>query len=199
MKIKIAIKYSKERDANVKKMLQIVPDAMLIKCGTHKQKVIEAWIRGNEDATHKIVLEDDAILPTRFIEHATDAVRVAGDNIVNFYASRQNHKRYSDWIRDKKYGSFYRASYSGSVGVAMPTHMIDAVIREFVKIKEYPAYRCDIQMAKALQRLKIDVLYTYPSLVDHGNYMSIIQKRKNPLRRAIAFVGEHKGTIEWKI
>jgi hypothetical protein len=147
-----------------------------------------------------VVLEDDAILPIRFQEHVRDVLSVIDKPVVvNFYASLQNHRKYADWCRDKKYGSFYRAHYSGSVGVAMPVKLVPAFIEKFKAVRGYPDIRCDVQVSIALRRLAIPVYYTYPSLVDHNNFVSIIQKRDNSRRKAICYVGDYDKPIEWKL
>lgn len=189
------------REENLNNLLTTLPEAVVIDQGTHFEKVIQAWECYNVNNKFHVVLEDDAIIPLDFKELVLKVMKK--DKCINFYASPQNHPYYQRWMSKSKYGSYWAGHYSGSVGVGMDINLIPKVMEEFKKIIKYPDSRCDIRFRKAFQALNLQVLYTYPSIVQHNiKLSSVIQKIRNKHRKAYVYIDDinkdKREKIKWK-
>lgn len=137
-----------------------------------------------------MVIEDDAVLSSRFGELLPDALEAYPDHIVSAYTGQLFPRhRQSDFIRAASMGVDLVADYvAHGVANAYPADIVDPLV-DWIDPDGIPV---DEQISHFAQHHGIPVVYLTPSLVDHRDEGSVLpstdwQPRK-PGRRAHRFI-----------
>lgn len=149
-----------ERDENVQSLLGALPNAIVLDdvmggIAVRNQSrgcwpvARRAWMRDVKDATHHLVLEDDALLCDRFADLALEAVtREPRAAIFFFYGWRLT-----------------------SVATSFPVEFIPQWL-EWTRTQDHP-HHSTLQL-KGARALGVPMLFTSPSLVDHAKFPSLL-------------------------
>lgn len=158
------------------------------------------------DATHHVVVQDDAIVCEDFIEGLTNAIKSKPSHPISLYTGkvrplgpfvdrmvRQAHNLGRTWIRMD--GPLW------GVAVCAPVHLIEDMVAACDKMVNTPNY--DMRMVKYYQSKGIKCYYTIPSLVSHrvgADDPSLVPGRGSGSGRvAHSFIGEDESAakIKW--
>lgn len=155
------------------------------------------------DATHHLVVQDDAVLCQDFIEGCERVAQSAGDLPVCLYIGQvRPHARTVvpavAHVRDSGKAWLSMAGPWWGVAVIIPTRYIPKLCEWGATRKHIVNY--DKRMARWFYLQKIDCLYTVPSLVDHRSEdenPSLVNGRRGD-RRAQYFIGDRSPLdIDW--
>lgn len=154
-------------------------------------------------ASHHLVLQDDAVVCRDLVAGVEHAMTVAGERLVSLYVGRLRPKRQiasEAATRAEEHGAAWIAMPGPwwGVGVVVPTSMIDALADWFER-SDTPNY--DRRIEKWADSVGVDCWYTHPSLVDHrtvGN-QSLHRGRPSRGRAAHRFIGTDASalTVDW--
>lgn len=143
------------------------------------------------DTDWSIVLQDDALPVLDFRKHAALALSRAPQTAVSFYVGtcrpRQRQVREAIDEADRLDAPWLQADRMlWGPGIAMPTSAIPALVEYWANGRD-PAY--DQRIGFFWQRQGIPINYTWPSLVDHADGGSLVQKRDVPCPRVAHRIG----------
>lgn len=157
---------------------------------------------GNHDLVHNlllglgcewsVVLEDDAVPVAGFIAELRSALRVAPSPVVSLYLGRLRPPQYQRSIRS----AVERADAAGAdwivsdrmyhgVGYAIRTELLES-LSEFVV--DLPV---DERISEWVRSNNLKVSYTWPSLVDHADIPTVIERHRDGARRT-------PGRVAWR-
>lgn len=151
----------------------------------------------NPNATHHLVVQDDAVIPRDFVAGVEHAVAHAPEGValclylgaVRPFAARISRavERAGDevaWLvmRDLHWG----------VGVVLPTEIIEQLITDQDRRTSIVEY--DRRMSRWLTTHNVQVWYPWPSLVDHRDEPSLVGHGSG--RHAHRFIGESVSALE---
>lgn len=139
-----------------------------------------AWKHAAEsDATHAVILQDDAVPVTDFRKHVARAAQERPDSLISLYTG--NHRpRDEDVTRAVTQAERLGASWLSAetlfwgVGVLVPTRLISEIL-ESCKDSKLPY---DQRIGLWALKTGSKVLYTHPSLVDHADRATSVAGRK---------------------
>lgn len=203
MKITVTVMAHPKRKAQAEALYTELAKQPFYKCSITWDQKNSEWHTGKRalkahlDGDWHIVLQDDAIIPPNFYEHALAAIQhVPLKTLVSFYTGtvkpfpgrvksavrRANEKGYC-WL--KGYLLFW------GVGIAIPTDQILPML-DFVAGHTEPY---DTRIGYFYQRNMLPVLYTNPSLVDHNEAIGSLLDHVHPEPRVA--VNMVSGPILW--
>ena len=157
-----------------------------------------AWALYDPWAEWHVVVEDDAVLTSGFLQQAAAALAAApGDGAVSFYLGNSRPKPTeapaavraaidvgAHWVRAE-------SSYWG-VALALPTGYITEMLA-YVQRSTLPY---DIRLGTWLRARKLPCWHTVPSLVDHDDGPSLLWDNA-PARRAVLFGENDRWNSRW--
>ena len=154
----------------------------------------------DREASHHVVLQDDAVLPVGFAQACANIAAVLPDNPVCFYfgAGRRYKTQMPTLYANAKTQRAQFIARQGphwGVAVMLPTKHIRSVATFGTQRTDVANY--DLKIARWYLRNKTLCYYTVPSLVDHrdeskyGPNPSLVEGRSGVGRVAIEFAGEH--------
>lgn len=163
-----------------------------------------AMLAFDPNATHHIVVQDDAVLPLDFIQGVERAIQFIPTNPISFYTgkTRPNHIFVEHMVKKaQREGTSWIAMNGPWWGpaVAIPTKMIPEMIaycdKNLVHIANY-----DRRMSRYFLRQNIECYYSVPSLVSHRvgpeNPSLVWGRGSGPARTAFSFIGEDKSALD---
>lgn len=151
------------RAANVRRLIAAIPRAVIVEdLDSGELRIGErrgcwpvarrAWVAAISSSTsHHLVLEDDALLCDRFAELAAEAFARRPDAAI----------------------SFFRGDRGCSVATALPVAAIDRWVR-WADVGAIWVPHHDILLRSGCRALGIPYLHTEPSLVEHGDFGSLL-------------------------
>ncbi|AJA43389.1 glucosyltransferase [Mycobacterium phage Sbash] len=154
------------------------------------------WHR-NHASEWAIVLEDDALPINDFRTHAHAALATAPTRIVSFYLGRQHPRRWQPDIENalRRAGHAHASWITAprtlhAVAYAMHTTVLDELLTH------HSAKAIDSAITAWQQRAGVDTSYTVPSLVDHADGPTVINRRSRrmPGRTAWQVGAPHRWT-----
>ena len=153
-----------------------------------------AWGTVTGNATHHLVLSDDAEVCANFIEIAEEALAVHDDSVVTFFNARKDvlaaKERGDSWIR--------LSTFLWGQSMVMPVYMIPRFLRwarENVK-EGYP--HDDAMLGMFCEANEVPIYCTVPHLVNHLLVKSILGHQPPGSRSSHWFLGEGDGhEIDW--
>lgn len=130
------------------------------------------------DAEWSIVLQDDAVPIRNFRQHAAEALTMAPPTAVSFYVGtcrpRADRVQYAvDLAKSVDASWLVGNTLLWGVGVAIPTRLIEPMLT-FVKDNGFPY---DARIGTFFRRTDTAIRYTWPSLVDHADGVSILDQQ----------------------
>jgi hypothetical protein len=161
-----------------------------------------AWRTVDPDATHHLVVQDDAVVPRHLGAGIERALGYAPEGAalslylgrVRPFAGRIERAVAAADAQELPVSWFVMRELNWGVGVVLPTRFIDRMVHEQARVNvlEY-----DRRMSRWLVRHRIPVWYTWPSLVDHRDGPSLVAHGEG--RHAYRFVGEDASALtpEW--
>jgi hypothetical protein len=156
------------------------------------------------NATHHVVVQDDALLCGDFVETAHNALRYVPESCpVSFYTGRvKPHSHEFSQIHEaaKREGASFISGKGPwwGVAIAFPVDSIDDLAEFYSKADNIPNY--DRRSARFYESRGIPCYYSLPSIVDHRveDNPSLVAGRQNLGRYAREFVGPRSGLdIDW--
>ena len=156
--------------------------------GNHARAL--AWA-AEQDASHVIVVQDDAEPVPRFLELAAGAIERRPVGPIGFYVGR-NRPRAAQVERAVRAAEQLRASWLDAdsllwgVATALPVGDLPALL-EWAPSSELPY---DARVGRWYRQKGTRVRYTWPSLVDHADWPSVIPDRPRLQPRKAWKVGE---------
>lgn len=141
---------------------------------------LRAWRSAVEsDATHAVVLQDDAVPVDDFRKHVLSAVQHKPDEMISLYTG--THRPRKDMViaavaeADRIGASWLTANtLMWGVGVVLPVARIEEVLDTVRKIK----LPYDQRLGYWPYKNKRQVYYTWPSLVDHADVATVAHAAK---------------------
>lgn len=146
----------------------------------------EVWTElSGMDTDWSVVLQDDALPVPEFRRHASAALAHAPQTAVSFYVgtSRPRPTKVMDAIdeADKVGATWLRAdTLLWGVAVAMPTAHLAAYLEWSNRATHFPY---DTRIGQWYLRQGIEVYYSWPSLVDHADGVSLVHADRARLPR----------------
>lgn len=178
---------------------QLAAEVVYDQCNDRWDTGRRAWLACDPTATHAVVVQDDAIAPQGFREALSAALRVVGDNPVGLYvgtvrpagsymAAMVGHAKATkaSWVVGD--GPLW------GVGIALPTHMVAPMLEWCDRKPHIAAY--DRRMGAYFKEMGLPCWYPMPSLVDHRDEPSLVQKGRSVKRRARFFLPDPSG-VDW--
>ena len=207
MTVSVAVMAVKERAHFVDQLLErlgagtVVWDRERDRCDTG----LRAMQAHGPDATHHLVIQDDALVCDDLLAGIERLVQHTDDHPVSLYVGKV--KPHPQHVHER----FNAARHAGSallkmrgplwgVGIVYPVHHI-AELSGWYVTHEHPNY--DIRVSRwYMSRKGLDCLYTIPSLVNHRPVTenpSMVEGRTSN-RQAHWFLGEHASAldVDWK-
>lgn len=156
-----------------------------------------AWEAVDRNATHGLVLQDDAIPCIDFLDGAQRALDYYSDKVVSFYfGNASNHPKI---MRAVQRAEEAEASWIFSTGtwwgpaIAIPTDQIDQMLT-FCKGRRESYDRRLAIWCGVTERI---VYYTWPSLVEHFDAPSLVNPGRRPGRKAMRFLEPPLSAEDW--
>lgn len=151
-------------------------------------------------ASHHLVLQDDAVIPHDLLAGLEKAItHTPPGAVLGLYMGRSRPNRAAverlaaraqrmdaSWI--------VMSQLHWGVGVVVPTHLIDRMLRWGHHRKDIVNY--DKRMSRWFQQYRVPVYYPWPSLVEHRNSPSLVPGRTSQGRRAHAFIGAEASALD---
>lgn len=165
----------------------------------------------NPEATHHVVVQDDALVCEDFIAGATKALAaVPSDYPVAFYTGRVRPSRelVQRLVNKAKNAHSTWIEWDGpmwGVAVAIPTHQIQPMIEWCDRPAQHNILNYDLRMARYFMSRRIPCWYSYPSLVSHrtgdGEPSLVVGRGNSDSRVAHTFIGETASAlnVEWGV
>lgn len=144
-------------------------DGSLGEWGNHRQALSMATAGGK---THVLVLQDDAVPVPDLLVHAAAAVEQRPNDLISLYVGKLRPlaplvTRAVDHARETEASWLSHERLLWGVGFILPTHAIRPVVRTADDLQPVPT---DRRLGMAWRKTQSrDVLYTWPSLVDHAD------------------------------
>jgi hypothetical protein len=210
VKVSVAIMAHRSRERHIPYLLnKLKPHDVALVWDRHNDR----WETGRRsmlnydpEATHHVVVQDDALVCEDFVEGVTAAVESQPDHPIAFYTGAVRPKFYlvNQLVEKAKAERSTWFALEGpwwGVAVCVPVPMI-------VPMVEYADTRANIsnydtRMARYFGSRRIKCLYSVPSLVSHrtgeGEPSLVPGRRNSDGRRALWFIGENESAlqIEW--
>lgn len=163
----------------------------------------KCWSMGAAtDATHVLVVQDDAVLADDFVAGATNAVRARPHDAVSFYSARKEVPAARD--AGKPWVALPGSSWLGALAVVLPRQMTAEFVAwaDAAEVEQAKAWRYhdDTRLAAYLSATRRRMWVTAPSLVDHRNEPSQMgHPRTTGGRPRVAALFQAHGTryIDW--
>jgi hypothetical protein len=141
------------------------------------------------DASHHVVLQDDAIPILGFLEHAIAAIAHEPSSLISFYLGTSKPRSWQPWVDDAieaadREGAAWLSCERLLHGVALALPVEDIQI---LLAAELPALPYDERIGHWFAQQGRPSLYTWPSLVDHADGDTLVahadgQPRTEPRR-----------------
>lgn len=143
----------------------------------------------DRQATHHLVVQDDAIIGRGFLERVMKEIEGHPNTAINLYWGRRVGLLPTADAGLKDGGVLSRWIHWG-VAIILPTKLIEPMI-EYCDQMEILHNHDDTRIGHFLRSKGVSVWYPLPSLVDHREEMSIMENKEGSARRtALYFVGE---------
>jgi hypothetical protein len=160
-----------------------------------------AMLSYNEEATHQLVIQDDALVCSDLVaglERALEHVPEGSPVCLYVGRVRPSYERMKVAAKEcarVKASWLVMDGINWGVGVCVPTSCIEEMVQESDKVQ---VSNYDSRMSGYFTRRNIPVYYTWPSLVDHRDSPSLVEGRGGK-RHAFWFVGEDQSalSVDW--
>jgi hypothetical protein len=158
--------------------------------------------REQPDATHWLILQDDAVVSRDLYASVSQALEFVPNNPISLffsYGTNGAHQRTNRLARVARRPGWvvFEGPWWG-VAVVFPVKLIPAMMELADRPRESRAY--DKRLSGALGKMGVDTYYILPSLVDHRiDGPSLIEGREQNGRRAHHFIGAKASalSIDW--
>ncbi|QBI53407.1 hypothetical protein [Streptomonospora litoralis] len=162
-----------------------------------------AMLAYDREATHHLVLQDDAVLPRDLVagvERALDHVPAPAGTPTPLclYAGRiRPFRTYVERLVDQARQTtswLSMAQLHWGVGIVLPTEVIEDCIAWGDRREDIANY--DKRISRYLDTQRITVWYPWPSLVDHRDSPSLVPGRTSRGRYAHRFIGADASALD---
>lgn len=150
-----------------------------------------AWLLHDREATHHVVIQDDAIVTDDFIEKAKDVIERYPENTAHIFFIADRAKRYAVLHKDEP--GFFTHKIYNEVAICLPTARIMPMLKWCDRLK----MDTDKSISRYCQRHRIKIYNPMPSLIEHRADVSIYRtnyEKPEPhaIRRAMWYEGNPK-------
>lgn len=157
-----------------------------------------ALLAYDPDATHHLVVQDDAVIPRDLVAGLEQALHhTPGDVPVCLYVGKVRPYRelVTEYVRQAGNAASWLVMdrLNWGVAVAVPTRMIDDLVA-WCDRGRIPNY--DSRMSQWFEAEGIPVWYPWPSLVDHRESPSLVPGRGHAGRTAHRFIGADASALD---
>lgn len=207
--LSIAIMAHRKRERHIPYLLERLPEGTPVIWDQHNDR----WDTGRRsmlaygaDATHHLVIQDDAILCRDLAEGLERALTFMPSNPISLYTGkvRPNHAYVANMVAQAQRTGRHWISMQGpwwGVGVCVPVEHIGPMIAFGDQRPDIANY--DLRMSRYFDAIELECLYTVPSLVTHRvgpDEPSLVPGRGHGASRtAFRFIGEDASasSVEW--
>lgn len=150
------------------------------------------------DASHWLIVQDDAIVCRDLLAGLEKAVEVSGDRMVGLYVGNTGSKMKTlmQNARATKRSWVSAAGPSWGVGIIIPTVHLPVLTRAYERSRET---NYDRRIEKWAAQAQVECWYTAPSLVDHrigAENPSLVPGRSSTSRQARWFIGAEASALD---
>lgn len=160
-----------------------------------------AWAAFDPDATHHVVVQDDAIPVPGFLEHATAAITARPISPISFYLGRsrppgmQRRIMQATLAADQQKLAWLRLrDMLHGVAIALPTADVLPML-DWAASSRRPY---DERLGAWYRRLGTVVQYTWPSLVDHADGPTLVAHHDRQPRTGGRVAWRHGTPDTWE-
>lgn len=142
------------------------------------------------DGDYSLVIQDDAIIGKNFYENVEREISAHPDQAYSFYFG--NRKNMLDGARRAlKNGGINMGWLSWGLAICLPTRIIPDLIKFGDGVSGYDRHD-DTKIAQFLAKIKMNVWYPMPSLVDHRWQEKSLMENSEGVKKRVAFkfIGE---------
>lgn len=167
-------------------------------------RCLEAGLGSN--ATHHVVIQDDAIVCRDLLAGLDEAVKVSRDRLVGLYVGNltPHADRADKQVKAARESGRSWLAMPGpywGVGIVIPTVHLESLVEFFRKSQEK---NYDRRIERWAAQAKVECWYTMPSLVDHRSGVenpSLVPNRTSLTRNARWFIGEDASAldVDWSL
>lgn len=218
MRLSVAVQHHPDRDDMLPRLLARLGHAQIVHdpdpANPHRSpwrtyrralEMTPAW------ATHRLVMQDDALPCPAFAAAAPLALAARPDRLVAFCVCGQPRRSAINVLRASEKGESWAKLdhhlWIPAIAVAWPVELIEPALA-FVDAQAWPEqFRADDEiLGRIATGLRVTALATVPSLVDHPDLVpSLVGKRarggKDPGRVAACFIADgcDPSRIDWNV
>lgn len=152
------------------------------------------------ESSHRLILQDDVTVCRYFLQAIEVVTAACPDNIVALFAGSQAymgvHVMQQACQRGQPFANWPPGLWVPVVAALWPTAVIERVLAWVDKQRYKPHFRADDEIiGRAASALRIPVLATVPSLVEHPDEVPSLKRvgkdhRKSPDRSAWCYIGD---------
>lgn len=202
VRVSVAIMAHRKREAFIPQLLakldrpaQVVWDERDERWDTGRR----AMLAYDPDATHHLVVQDDAIIPRDLVSGLELGLQyVPAGSPLCLYAGRGRPFRAAVQQLVDRAGRgtswLTMSQLHWGVGIVMPTELIGPMVAWCDERTDVPNY--DKRISRWCQHRRLTVYYPWPSLVDHRDSPSLVEGRGSAGRRAHRFIGADASALE---
>ena len=214
--LSVAVQHHPSRAETVKPLLKALgPKAELVTDPEPDSPIHSPWRTYQEcldrtplEATHRLIIQDDAEACPGFLKHARLALAARPDRIVVFHVSgapaTSSRRVLIAGEHDDSWAELDRNTWCPVVATCWPQFEIGPLLR-FVEDKHYAPsyYGDDYRVGQFLRETHRSALATVPSLVEHPDLVPSLIGTKamggvNPGRVACCYIGDcDPASIDW--
>lgn len=141
------------------------------------------------EATHHLVLQDDAVAPDNLLETVQNALGYVslGSPVALYLGAVARFRRV--WQRSVRPNTSWvtMPGLNWGVGIVVPTVDIPAIVKECDEMRAIGNY--DLRLSRFYEHRNIYTWYPWPSLVDHRDSPSLVPGRRGQ-RHAYRYIGD---------
>jgi hypothetical protein len=156
-----------------------------------------AMLMHEPDATHHLVIQDDAIVGRGFKELVDYYVQKYPKYVISLYLGLRDKPNFrtnalpliEQAVKREREGVVLNG-ISWGVGLIIPTGLIPEIIKDWENSDKLIRHD-DTRIGRSMQRRKIPIFCTLPSLLDHRDEESFMNNSEGKVKRkAHTFIGE---------
>ncbi|MGP3983158.1 hypothetical protein [Streptomyces sp. KR80] len=165
---------------------------------TALRSAMTAWSAVTSEATHHLVLQDDAVPCAGFFDRVHEIVRAAPDAALAFFTSwnsrngaavRMGALLGARWVEATR-------EYTPTVALVLPARLASG-FADYAR-RHADGWPDDVVMQRYLRAHRVPTYLTVPNLVEHDDFPSVAGNDHHGLRRAACY-GEAPRGADWRL
>lgn len=149
---------------------------------------VQATMAYDPNATHHLVLQDDAILCHDFVNEVQQLIDKKPNHAFSLYFGDRVRTRQTA-LDNLDAGGWEQCWFSWGLAIVLPVPIIESAIAYGERQTDISAHD-DTRLARFMKSRQHPVWYPLPSLVDHRVSKSLMENSEGSKRVAVKFLGE---------